>query len=317
MKVTDDISALIGQTPLFRLRRLFPENTAPVLGKLEMFNPMSVKDRPVKYIIDKAVADGRIQPGTELVEASSGNTAIAMALIGATRDLPVRIFMSDLCSVERIQILNAFGATVVLTPGVEHTKGARSRAIAYCDARPGTTFFLNQHSTPENADAHYHTTGPEIWEQTNGNVGAVIIGLGTSGTFEGLSRYFKEKEPTIRIIAFEPASSPVYGGGEMGKHKLIGIGPGFVTDNFKRGQDRVDELIQVSDQDAFEMTRLLATTEGILAGVTSGAALCVAQQLAEEPTYAGRSIVCLLYDSGERYLSVEGLFPADKVERQD
>jgi len=317
MKLTTEMVELVGNTPLFALRRLFPNSPCQVLAKLEMFNPMSVKDRPVKYIIEKALAEGTIGPGTELVEASSGNTAIAMAMIGATKNMPVRIFMSELCSVERMQILNAFGAKVVLTPGVEHTKGARARAITYCEARPESTFFLNQHSNPANGDAHYHVTGPEVWNQTGGDLAAVVIGLGTAGTFEGLSRYFNEKDPSIRIIAFEPAASPVYSGGEMAKHRLVGIGPGFVTDNYKRGRERADELLHVSDDDAFAMTRRLARSEGILAGVTSGAALCVVESLMQRAEYAGKNILCLIYDSGERYLSVDGLFPADNIERMD
>ena len=315
MDVIDDISDIVGRTPMLRCNKLFPDAPATILAKLEFCNPMSVKDRPVKHIISKALAQGRIKPGTELVEASSGNTAIAIAMFGAAQGFPVRIFMSELCSEERFKILNTFGAKVVLTPGVEHTKGSRERAIAYCQA--SGAYFINQHSNPDNGEAHYLTTGPEIWEQTDGTIHTMVIGLGTSGTFEGLSRFFKEKNPAVRIVAFEPASSPVYGGGSMGKHKLIGIGPGFVTDNFKRGRERLDELIAVTDEDSFAMTKRLAMTEGIMAGVTSGSALWVAEQLAQRPEYAGQVICCLICDSGERYLSVEGLFPADNVERID
>ncbi|MEZ4266827.1 MAG: PLP-dependent cysteine synthase family protein [Myxococcota bacterium] len=317
MRIIDDISELVGATPMLRCDKLFPGARATVLGKLELCNPMSVKDRPVKHIIEKAVAEGRITKETVLVEASSGNTAIAIAMFGAAQGFPVKIYMSELCSIERFQILNAFGATVVLTPGVEHTKGARLRAMAFCEANPDTSYFFNQHSNPDNGGAHEATTGPEIWEQTQGQIGAMVIGLGTSGTFEGLSRYFRSKNPEIRIVGFEPASSPVYAGGEMAKHKLIGIGPGFVTENFLRGQDRMDELMAVSDTDAFEMTKTLARTMGVLAGVTSGAALWVAGQLAQRESYAGKTICCILCDSGERYLSVDGLFPADNVIREE
>lgn len=317
MRVIDDISELVGRTPMLRCRKLFPDSKATILAKLELCNPMSVKDRPVKHIIERALADGLIAPGTELVEASSGNTAIAIAMFGAAQGFPVRIFMSELCSEERFKILNAFGAKVVLTPGVEHTKGSRARAIDYCNARPAEAFFVNQHSNPHNSDAHAATTGPEIWEQTGGELDFMVIGLGTSGTFEGLSRYFRSKNPELQIVAFEPASSPVYGGGEMGKHRLIGIGPGFVTENFKRGRDRLDELVRVADEDAFAMTKRLCMTEGIMAGVTSGAGLWVADQLARRPENAGKTICCIICDSGERYLSVEGLFPADNVEFMD
>ncbi len=317
MRIIEDISEMVGRTPMLHCKKLFPGSKARILGKLELFNPMSVKDRPVKHIVTKALAEGRIKPGTELVEASSGNTAIAIAMFGAAQGFPVRIFMSELCSVERFKILNSFGATVVLTPGVEHTKGARARAIAYCKENAQTSFFINQHSNPNNGEAHELNTGPEIWEQTGGEIDAMVIGLGTSGTFEGLSRYFKRQNPDIQIVAFEPASSPVYGGGQMGKHRLIGIGPGFVTENFQRGQARMDELVRVTDEDAFATTKLLARTEGVMAGVTAGAALWVSGQLAKRPEYEGKTICCIICDSGERYLSVEGLFPADNVIRMD
>ena len=317
MRVIDDISELVGRTPLLRLHRLFSGLPATIVGKLELTNPMSVKDRPVRHIVETALAEGTLQPGMELVEASSGNTAIALAMFGAMQGFPVRIFMSELCSVERFQILNAFGAKVMLTPGAEHTRGARARAIAWCEQSGGKAWFVNQHSNPHNGDAHYHSTGPEIWEQTGGQLDAMVIGLGTSGTFEGLSRFFKETDPRVQIVAFEPAASPVYGGGEMGKHRLVGIGPGFVTENFKRGRERLDELVAVPDDAAFDMTRRLARTEGILAGVTSGASLWVAEQLARRPEYAGKTIGCIICDSGERYLSVDGLFPADDVTRID
>ncbi len=315
MKVVDSIDALIGGTPMIRLSRLFADLPATVVGKLELFNPMSVKDRPVRQMIQQALADGAFGPGTELVEASSGNTAIAIAMFGAVNGFPVRIFMSESVSRERMQILNAYGAKVVLTPAAEHTRGARARAIAHCEASGGKAWFVNQHSNPDNGAAHTATTGPEIWAQTEGQLHTMIIGLGTSGTFEGLSRFFKAEAPQVRIVGFEPAGSPVYSGGEMGPHRLVGIGPGFVTDNFKRGRDRMDELVHVGDAEAFEMTRRLARTEGILAGVTTGASLCVAERLGRRPEFAGATICCIICDSGERYLSVDGLFPADDVTR--
>ncbi len=315
MRVVDDIRALIGQTPIIRLERLFAGSSTTVLGKLELANPMSVKDRPVRHMIEAALARGDIAPGTELVEASSGNTAIAIAMFGAVNGFPVKAFMSESVSRERIQILNAYGARVVLTPAAEHTRGARARAIAYCEAQAGRAWFVNQHSNPDNGAAHTATTGPEIWAQTGGDLHTMVIGLGTSGTFEGLSRFFKDTAPHVRIVGFEPAGSPVYAGGEMGPHRLVGIGPGFVTDNFQRGRDRLDELLHVPDDAAFEMTRRLARTEGILAGVTSGASLWVAAQLAGRPEYAGQTIACIICDSGERYLTVDGLFPTDQVER--
>ncbi len=314
MKFFKDPTELIGNTPLLKLNRLFPDSPASIYAKLEFQNLMSVKDRPVLSMIKAGIAEGSICPGTEVVEASSGNTAIAIALLGAVMGFRVRIFMSELATVERRQIIMAYGARVVITPGPEHTKGARDRAINYCEQNPETTFFLNQHSNPNNGRAHYTTTGPEIWEQTEGRIDIMIIGLGTSGTFDGLSTYFKEKNPNIRIICFEPESSPVYSGGQQGKHRLIGIGPGFRTENFKRSMKNMDELILVPDDAAFEMTRRIARTEGLLVGVTSGAAAWVAEKVSSKPENKGKTICCLFYDTGERYLSTKDLFPADEVE---
>jgi cysteine synthase len=299
---------LIGNTPLLRLSRLFPGDGTDIYAKLELCNPMSVKDRPVLSIIRAAMESGSIGPETEVVEASSGNTAISIASLGAVLGFKVRIFMSELCSAERQCILEAYGAEVVRTPGIEHTRGARERAMRYCDENPGRTFFTNQHANPDNGCAHYRTTGPELWDDLGDTLGAVVIGLGTSGTFDGLSRYFREKNPSVRIVGFEPASSPVYSGGQQGKHKLIGIGPGFVTPNFERARGNLDELFLVEDDTAYEWTRRIARTEGLLVGVTSGAAAWVAGQLAGRDELKGRSIACIFYDTGERYLSTPGLF---------
>jgi len=317
MFIAKDVTELIGSTPMLELGRLFPDAGARILAKLELNNPMSIKDRPVLNMIRKAAERGDITRGVEVVEASSGNTAIAIASLGAVMGFKVRVYMSELCSVERQRILCAYGATIVLTPGVEHTRGARKRAIAYCEENPDRTFFTNQHGNPDNGGAHEATTGPEIWEQTGGELGAVVLGLGTSGSFDGISRYIKGVDPSVRIVAFEPASSPVYSGGEQGVHRLIGIGPGFVTENFERSEGNMDELIHVEDDVAFEMVRRIAMTEGLLVGPTSGAAAWVAGQLAERPEFAGRTIVCLFYDTGERYLSVEGLFPVKNIETED
>jgi len=211
--------------------------------------------------------------------------------------------------------MSAFGAKLVLTPGTEHTRGARERAIAYCTENPGKTFFLNQHGNEHNGRAHECTTGPEIWEQTKGELAAMVIGLGTAGTFDGLSRYLKKMNSKIRIIGFEPAASPVYSGGNQGVHHLIGIGPGFVTENFRRSEQHLDEIVHVTEEDAFEVTRLLAKRVGVLVGPTSGAAAWVAGQVAKRDEFADRTVVCFFYDTGERYLSTEGLFQVDDVER--
>ena len=314
MYIADGVQDLIGKTPLVRLNRLFPEAKCTMLAKLEMCNPTSIKDRPVLSMIRKAIDAGQINARTEVVEASSGNTGIAIASLGAALGFPVRIFMSELCSEERRRMLCAYGAKVVITPGIEHTKGARKRALLYCEEHSDTTFFLNQHSNPNNGLAHEQTTGPEIWEQTSGSLDAMVIGLGTSGTFDGLSRFLKKKNPNITIVGFEPASSPVYSGGEQGEHKLIGIGPGFVTDNFKRSQDNLDEIVLVPDAKAYEYTRLIAETEGLLVGPTSGAAAWVMAQLARRETFEEKTIVSFFYDTGERYLFAPDLFSAERIE---
>lgn len=314
MRVVKDVNELIGRTPMLELGRLFADSPARILAKLENCNPTSVKDRAVMSMVDSAMARGDIGPDTAVVEASSGNTAIALARCGAIMGFTVRVYMSDLCSLERRKILRSYGAQVVITPGVEHTRGARQRAMAYCRENPETAFFLNQHGNPDNGRAHEAATGPEIWAQTGGRVDAVVIGLGTCGTFDGLSKFFKKKDKAIRIIGFEPAASPVYAGGRQGKHRITGIGPGFVTDNFKRARRRLDDIIQVSDEDAYQWTRLVARKEGLLVGPSSGSAAWVAGRLSQMEWYRNKTIVCLFYDTGERYLSTEGLFSDEGLE---
>jgi len=317
MYITQDACDFIGNTPMLELKNIDKNVQSRILAKMEILNPTSIKDRAVLQMIKSARKEGKITMDTEVVEASSGNTAIAIASLGAILGYKTRIYMSELCSIERLQVLNAYGAKVILTPGIEHTKGARERAMAYCEANPGKTFFLNQHDNIENSFAHIQTTGPEIWEQTHGEIDAVVIGLGTAGTFEGISQYFKKRKSDIKIITFEPAASPVYSGGKQGKHNLIGIGPGFVTENFKRAKEYLDEIMLIEDSIAFEWARLIARKEGILVGTSSAASAWAAFELAKRPEYKGKTIVCFFYDTGERYLSTEGLFPADNVEKVD
>ncbi len=317
MNTIADVCEVIGKTPLLELRNVFGDLPARILAKMECCNPTSIKDRAVLYMIRSAMTQGKISQETEVVEASSGNTAIAIASLGAVLGYRTRIFMSELCSMERQQILCAYGANIVLTPGREHTRGARERAIAYCKANQTTTFFLNQHGNPDNGKAHELTTGPELWEQTEGGIDAVVVGLGTCGTFDGLARFFKSRNPDIRIIGFEPAASPVYSGGKQGMHKITGVGPGFITDNFKRSQQYLDEIVLVEDEAAYDCARQIARKEGVIVGPTSGASTWVAGQLAQRPDYKNKTVICFLYDTGERYLSTPGLYPVRSVEKID
>ncbi|MCV0424184.1 MAG: cysteine synthase family protein [Roseibium sp.] len=306
--IAENVLELIGNTPMMTLDRTFPGCAGRIVAKLECLNPTSIKDRPMLNLVRKAVASGKITSSTVVVEATSGNSGIALASIGTVLGFRVRLFMSEACSVERQKLMRAYGAELVLTPASEHTRGARDRAIAFCDADPKNTFFVNQHSVGENGEAHYLSTGPEIWRATDGKVGAVVIGLGTCGTLDGLSRYFKEKDPAVRIIGVEPKASPVFSGGASAPHRINGIGPGLVTENFKRVSDLVDDILLIDDDTAFEWARIVSRAEGLIVGPTSGATVWGADQVRKSLDLADRKIVCFLYDSGERYLSMDGLF---------
>lgn len=282
---------------------------ARIVAKLEMLNPMSVKDRPAKYMIAALQSAHGLNPETEIVEASSGNTAISVASLSPNFGFKTKFFMSEAVSRERVMILKSYGADIVLTPAGEHTRGARERAMSYCEKNKNAVF-LNQHDNEANPQSHYETTGPEIWEALGNEISVVVVGLGTCGCFSGISRFLKEKNPAIKFIGFEPAGSPVYSGGQQGEHHISGIGPGFVAPNFNRAKDRLDDLVLVNDEDAFEWTRRIALKEGLLVGLTSGAAAKVACDVARRREFKGGTIVCLFCDTGERYLSTKGLFPA-------
>ena len=314
MRIANDITELIGSTPLLRLSRLYDDARGSVYAKLENFNPMSNKDRPVLNMIREAAKRGEIRPDVEVVEASSGNTAIAIAMLGAVMGFPVRIFMSEVQSIERRRSLVAYGAKITLTPAAEYTRGARDRAIAYCKAHPGTTLFLNQHGNPDNPRMHELTTGPELWEQLEGKIDAVVIALGTCGTFAGVTRYLKRMNPRLHAVGVEPAGSPVYSGGKQGEHHIYGMGPGLVTEIFEHATHKPDEIVLAEDDVAWEWTRRIATREGMLVGLTTGAIAWVAGRVAAGPEFAGKNIVTFFYDTGERYLSMEGLFPAGDIQ---
>ena len=308
MRIITSALDLIGETPMMTLSRTFPDCGGQVVAKLECMNPTSIKDRPMLNLIRVAMSKGQISDDTVVVEATSGNSGIALASIGSVMGFRVRLFMSEACSEERQKLMRVYGAELVLTPASEHTRGARDRAIAFCDADPKGTFFINQHATSENGNAHYSTSGPEIWEATGGDVGAVVIGLGTCGTLDGLSRFFKEKNPDIKIFGVEPKASPVFSGGASGSHKINGIGPGLITDNFKRVRDLVDDIFLIDDEVAFEWTRRVSRVEGLIIGPTSGATVWGAEQVLKRADRPSGKIVCFFYDSGERYLSVNDLF---------
>ncbi len=308
-KIYTAADQLIGRTPLLRLVRLEQQLglNAVLLAKLESFNPAgSVKDRVAKAMLDDAEAKGLIGPGGTIIEPTSGNTGIGLASVAAARGYRVIIVMPDTMSVERRQLMMAYGAELVLTPGARGMTGAIEKAKELASQTPGS-FIPGQFENPANPDAHYRTTGPEIWQDTDGKIDLFVAGVGTGGTITGVSRYLKEQNPAIHVAAVEPADSPVLSGGKAGPHKLQGIGAGFVPDALD--QNAYDEVLTVTTEQAFEASRALGRAEGVLAGISSGAALAGAIRLAKLPENAGKTIVTLLPDTGDRYLST-GLFTA-------
>lgn len=306
-KIYTAADQLIGRTPLLRLVRLEQQLglNAVLLAKLESFNPAgSVKDRVAKAMLDDAEAKGLIGPGGTIIEPTSGNTGIGLASVAAARGYRVIIVMPDTMSVERRQLMMAYGAELVLTPGARGMTGAIEKAKELASQTPGS-FIPGQFENPANPDAHYRTTGPEIWQDTDGKIDLFVAGVGTGGTITGVSRYLKEQNPAIHVAAVEPADSPVLSGGKAGPHKLQGIGAGFVPDALD--QNAYDEVLTVTTEQAFEASRALGRAEGVLAGISSGAALAGAIRLAKLPENAGKTIVTLLPDTGDRYLST-GLF---------
>ena len=309
-KIYTAADQLIGRTPLLRLVRLEQQLglNAVLLAKLESFNPAgSVKDRVAKAMLDDAETKGLIGPGGTIIEPTSGNTGIGLASVAAARGYRVVIVMPDTMSVERRQLMMAYGAELVLTPGARGMTGAIEKAKELAHETPGS-FIPGQFENPANPDAHYRTTGPEIWQDTDGKIDLFVAGVGTGGTITGVSRYLKEQNPAIHVAAVEPADSPVLSGGKAGPHKLQGIGAGFVPDALD--QNAYDEVLTVTTEQAFEASRTLGRAEGVLAGISSGAALAGAIRLAKLPENAGKTIVTLLPDTGDRYLST-GLFTAE------
>ena len=294
---------LIGHTPLLELTHLEQEFglKARIVAKLEYFNPAgSVKDRIAKAMIDDAEAKGLLKPGSVIIEPTSGNTGIGLASVAAARGYRIIIVMPETMSVERRQIMKAYGAELVLSEGSQGMKGAIAKADELAREIPNS-FIPGQFVNPANAKAHYDTTGPEIWNDTDGKVDIFVAGVGTGGTITGTGKYLKEKNPNVKIVAVEPESSPVLSKGVAGPHKIQGIGAGFVPEVLDTGV--YDEIIAVSNDDAFAYGKLIGKSEGVLVGISAGAALFAAVELAKRPENKGKTIVALLPDSGDRYLS--------------
>lgn len=303
MKYARTATELIGGTPLLRLERLAP--AYHVFAKCEFLNPISLKDRAVLRIIEDAERDGRLKPGATLIEATSGNTGSAVAWIAAIKGYRAILVMSEIQSVERRKIMAAFGAELVLTPASEGTVGARRKLKELLAAHPDY-FYVGQHVSSSNPQAHYATTGPELWADTDGQIDVLVAGLGTGGTLCGAGRYLRERKPSVRLIAVEPASTPFISQGVFRPHRIMGTAPGFVPETLDR--DMIDEIVLVTEEAAFETCRRIAKEEGLLVGISSGATASAALELAGRPENSGKLIVCVFADTGERYLSVEGLF---------
>ena len=303
MAIAKSLTELIGKTPLLELGKFSQQKgiETPIVAKIEYFNPGgSVKDRIALAMIEDAEKSGALKPGATIIEPTSGNTGVGLALVSAVKGYHLILTMPETMSVERRNLVKAYGAEVVLTPGTEGMKGAIRKAEELRDNTPGA-IILQQFENKANPAKHYATTGPEIWEQTEGKVDIFVAGVGTGGTVSGIGKALKEKNPDVRIIAVEPKTSPVLNGGQSGPHKIQGIGAGFIPATYNG--DVVDEVYDVDNDDAIRTGRELAQQEGLLVGISSGAAAYAASQIALRPENEGKRIVVLLPDTGERYLS--------------
>ena len=303
MNVFPSIQTTIGLTPLVRIHRLLKDSAGDILAKLEFFNPLgSVKDRIAAAMIDRAEMDGLVGPDTLIVEPTSGNTGIALAFIAAAKNYRLCLTMPETMSIERRKLMTHLGAELVLTPAAEGIKGAIAKADEILASR-SNTFMPNQFQNPANPEIHRITTAKEIWEDTDGKVDMIISGVGTGGTITGIARALKEKKPEFKAIAVEPEDSPVLSGGKPGPHKIQGIGAGFIPGILDTSL--IDEVITVSNADAFATARLLANKEGILCGISSGAAMTAALKVASRKESKGKCIVVILPSTGERYISTD------------
>ena len=303
MRVYRKITDLIGGTPLLELTNYEKANrlNTKIYAKLEYFNPAgSVKDRIAKAMLDDAEEKGLLKPGAVIIEPTSGNTGIGLASVAASRGYKVILTMPETMSVERRNLLKAYGAVLVLTEGAKGMAGAIAKAKELAEQTPNS-YIPSQFTNPANPAVHLKTTGPEIWADTDGKVDIFVAGVGTGGTLSGVGAYLKSQNPNVKVVAVEPATSPVLSGGKAGPHKIQGIGAGFVPDTLNT--DIYDEILPVQNEDAFATGRALARSEGVLVGISSGAAVFAAAQLAKRPENAGKVIVALLPDTGERYLS--------------
>ena len=291
----------VGNTPMIRLRKLAPPDAGTVFVKCEFFNPMSsVKDRIGRAMIETAEQSGRLKVDTHIIEPTSGNTGIALAFIAASKGYRLTLTMPESMSVERRSLLRAFGANLVLTPAAEGMRGAIAKAEEILANDPNG-WMPQQFENPANPQSHEETTGPEIWNDTNGQIDAIVTGVGTGGTITGVARYIKARNPNFKVIAVEPSASPVISGGKPGRHKIQGIGAGFVPKNLDKSL--IDDVITVEDDAAFEWAQRLAREEGIMAGISSGANVWAAVQIAKRPDFKGKRIVTVACSLGERYLS--------------
>lgn len=303
MKIYEKITDLIGKTPILKLNNYSAsqELDTPVLAKLEYFNPAgSVKDRVAKAMIDDAEKRGLLKPDSVIIEPTSGNTGIGLAAVAAARGYRIILTMPETMSIERRNLLKAYGAELVLTDGAKGMKGAIAKADELAEEIPNS-FIPGQFVNQANPAAHFATTGPEIWEDTEGKIDIFVAGVGTGGTVTGVGKYLKSKNPDVKIVAVEPATSPVLSKGVAGPHKIQGIGAGFIPDTLDTNV--YDEIFAVENEDAFATGKAIARTEGVLIGISSGAAVYAATQLAKRPENKGKVIVALLPDTGDRYLS--------------